>query len=376
MAEVSRGGKCGDRQRSFRAVGGLALAGSFSARGNSKPVTTFAEPAISTTVRNADALRFYWMAFITVSGEPASRHEELARITAQRLRCELVSEARLADTIVSEFGPLETIAEKAWPHLALSILAKLGTEHHLVISSVGSELIFRNLPGTLRVRVMDTEARRLGNLMVDQRLEREEAKELLRRLEAEQASVRKHRFGRAGGRLESFDLVMNGEALDIDQMADVVEAAVRSKGMLEAGLLSAAAEAQMQFQVRLKLARFGIVPPDRVHIEHKEFGHPSEQVFANLLDFYRIAWDYEPRSFPLQWDKDGKVLEAFTPDFYLPEQDLYVELTTMKQANVTKKNRKIRLLRAIYPHVNIQVFYQKDVQDLVIKYGLPERLAQ
>ncbi len=102
---------------------------------------------------------------------------------------------------------------------------------------------------------------------------------------------------------------------------------------------------------------------------------PSEEVFANLLDFYRIAWDYEPRSFPLQWDKDGKVSEAFTPDFYLPEFDLYVELTTMKQANVTKKNRKIRLLRAIYPHVNIQVFYQKDVQDLVMKYRLPERLA-
>jgi hypoxanthine phosphoribosyltransferase len=118
------------------------------------------------------------------------------------------------------------------------------------------------------------------------------------------------------------------------------------------------------------------VPPDRVRLVHKEFGHPSEQVFANLLDFYRIAWEYEPRSFALQWDKDGKVLEAFTPDFYLPEFDLYVELTTMKQANVTKKNRKIRLLRAIYPHVNIQVFYQKDVRDLVIKYGLPERLAQ
>ncbi len=48
----------------------------------------------------------------------------------------------------------------------------------------------------------------------------------------------------------------------------------------------------------------------------------------------------------------------------------------MKQANVTRKNRKIRLLRSIYPHVNIQVFYQKDVQDLVTKYGLPERLAR
>jgi hypothetical protein len=159
---------------------------------------------------------------------------------------------------------------------------------------------------------------------------------------------------------------------------------VKSQGLLDSGPLAAAAAAEVQFRVRLQLARFGIVAPKRPNLdtkelereERKEFGHPSEQVFANLLDFYGIAWDYEPRSFPLQWDKDGKVSEAFTPDFYLPEFNLYVELTTMKQANVTRKNRKIRLLRAIYPHVNIQVFYQKDVQDLVTKYGLPERLAR
>jgi hypoxanthine phosphoribosyltransferase len=161
-------------------------------------------------------------------------------------------------------------------------------------------------------------------------------------------------------------------------MVDLLEAAVKSQGLLDSGPLAAAA-AEVQFRVRLQLARFGIVAPKRPNIERedrKEFGHPSEQVFANLLDFYGIAWEYEPRSFPLQWDKDGKVAEAFTPDFYLPEFNLYVELTTMKQANVTRKNRKIRLLRAIYPHVNIQVFYQKDVQDLVTKYGLPERLAR
>lgn len=316
------------------------------------------------------------MAFISVSGEAGSRHEELARITAQRLGCELVTDARLAETIAPEFGAPGGIPDKAWPHLATSILAKLGTQQNLVISSIGSERLFRNLPGILRVHVVEPQSRRLGNLMVDRGLERAEAKELLERLEAEQAATRKHRFGRSGGRLEGYDLVMNGEALTIEQMADVLESAVQAKGLLEAGFLSLASEAQLQFQVRLKLARYGIVPPDRLNIERKEFGHPSEQVFANLLDFYRIAWDYEPRSFPLQWDKDGKVLEAFTPDFYLPEFDLYVELTTMKQANVTRKNRKIRLLRTIYPHVNIQVFYQKDVQDLVIKYGLPERLAQ
>ena len=99
-------------------------------------------------------------------------------------------------------------------------------------------------------------------------------------------------------------------------------------------------------------------------------------MFANLLDFYRIAWEYEPRSFPIQYDRDGRVLEAFTPDFYLPEFDLYVELTTMKQSLVTKKNRKVRLLRELYPHVNIQVFYQKDFENLIFKYGLAERPVQ
>lgn len=139
---------------------------------------------------------------------------------------------------------------------------------------------------------------------------------------------------------------------------------------------SSAAEAQVQFQARLRLAKFGLRPPDRAEPVRSEFGHPTEEIFARLLDFYRIEWQYEPKSFPLQWDKDGRVIEAFTPDFYLPESDLYIELTTMKQALVTRKNRKIRLLRTIYPHVNIQVFYQKDVQDLILKYGAADRVVK
>jgi hypoxanthine phosphoribosyltransferase len=118
------------------------------------------------------------------------------------------------------------------------------------------------------------------------------------------------------------------------------------------------------------LARFGMTPKGHASLKKAQFYHPSEQIFANLLDFYRIDWEYEPKSFPIAWDASGRVLEAFTPDFYLPESDLYVELTTMKQSLVTKKNRKIRLLREIYPGVNIQVFYLKDLQELVLKYGL------
>jgi cytidylate kinase len=321
------------------------------------------------------------MGFISISGEPGCRHEELARMMAQRLQCELITDSKLSETMSSEFGSGTEIPDKAWPHLATSILARAGTQHHLVMVSVGSEFLLQNIPGVLRAHVIAPESRRVGSLMLDRGLERAEAKIFLRESESQAADLKKRRFGKTGGRsagsrFEGFDLVINADALATDQICDVLESAVRVKRILESGLLSAAGEAQIQFQVRLKLARFGIVPPDRLHVRSKQFGHPSEEVFANLLDFYRIAWDYEPRSFALQWDKDGKIQEAFTPDFYLPEFDLYVELTTMKQAHVTKKNRKIRLLRAIYPHVNIQVFYQKDVQDLVIKYGLPERLAQ
>ena len=141
-------------------------------------------------------------------------------------------------------------------------------------------------------------------------------------------------------------------------------------------MLSPAAEAQIQFQIRLKLARHGLTPPGQVKLKRNTFVHPSEEIFARLLDFYRVAWEYEPRSFPIQWDRDGRVLESFTPDFYLPDFDLYVELTTMKQSLVTKKNRKVKLLREIYPHINIQVFYQKDFQNLIFKYGLADRIGQ
>jgi hypoxanthine phosphoribosyltransferase len=156
----------------------------------------------------------------------------------------------------------------------------------------------------------------------------------------------------------------------------LIQVAAEARRLVEQGLWSEAAEAQLQFQVRLQLAKHGIEPPDRVSLKRGLFSHPSEQIFANLLNFYRIEWEYEPRSFPLQWDKDGRVIESFTPDFYLPELDLYVELTTMKQSLVTKKNRKVKLLRTMYPHLNIQVFYQKDVQNLIFKYGLADRLAK
>jgi hypothetical protein len=85
-----------------------------------------------------------------------------------------------------------------------------------------------------------------------------------------------------------------------------------------------------------------------------------------------VPWEYEPRSFAISWDKDGNPTQFFTPDFYLPDDDLFIEITTMSQKLVTKKNRKVRQLKELYPEINCKVFYQRDYLNLVVKYGLEE----
>jgi hypothetical protein len=104
--------------------------------------------------------------------------------------------------------------------------------------------------------------------------------------------------------------------------------------------------------------------------EPPRFANAAEFECAKILDYHRVPWDYEPRTFVLEEDGEGQVVEAFTPDFYLPEQDLYLEVTVMKQALVTRKNRKLRKLRERYPDVQIKLFYKRDIERLAQRYRL------
>ena len=100
------------------------------------------------------------------------------------------------------------------------------------------------------------------------------------------------------------------------------------------------------------------------------FANEAELECAQILDFHGIPWEYEPHTFTLDVDADGNTLEAFTPDFYLPAYDLYIEITTLNQKLVTKKNRKARRLVEQHPEVSIRVLYQRDYLHLLVKYGL------
>lgn len=99
------------------------------------------------------------------------------------------------------------------------------------------------------------------------------------------------------------------------------------------------------------------------------FAHRSEADFAKLFDFFKVAWRYEPHSFPIVWDGDGNVVESFTPDFYLPEFDLYVEVTTAAARFRTRKNRKMRLLRASYPQIKVKLFAKREVERVLGKFA-------
>ncbi len=105
-----------------------------------------------------------------------------------------------------------------------------------------------------------------------------------------------------------------------------------------------------------------------------DFAHPVERKFARLLDAHGIEWLYEPHTFVLERDEEGRVRESFTPDFYLPDLDLYVECTVMRQARTNRKRRKaLRAQRQA--GVPVEVLYRRDLARLARRWGL-HRLLQ
>src|SRR5215212_6028947 len=114
-----------------------------------------------------------------------------------------------------------------------------------------------------------------------------------------------------------------------------------------------------------------LLPPLRWLLQPNDdrFAHPAEIELARLLTFYGLRWAYEPTTFAVRWGRDGRPVEFVTPDFFLPEHDLYLELTTMRQRLVTRKNRKFRLLRQTYPNVRVRLLYLRDFKRLRDVYG-------
>ncbi len=324
------------------------------------------------------------MAIVTFSQQHGSRGEPVAREVAHRLGFSLITPAKVDEIIHERYQldyslsgeisqtPREHETSKVFANLISAILTDLAVLNDVVVLECGGQFIFRAFPNALHLRIIAPRDIRAHNIMQDCNISFEQA---LRDLESH--DLRHARFLRASFRRpsetpERYDLVINTGALDIEQAVELVLVAIRLKKLADYGMVSSETvqKAKLRNQIRLLRAL------TKLSIESNQsltqFAHPSELVFARLLDFYGIHWRYEPRTFPLQYDDKGNIVEAFSPDFYLPDSDLYVELTTMKQSLVTKKNRKVKRLRELYPDIKIRLLYQKDFEDLIFKYTTRE----
>jgi cytidylate kinase len=184
----------------------------------------------------------------------------VAQLAAQRLGFTHLSAERVEAMLEEEFGAESVLNSKSWADMAASLLLRAATESHLVIGVDGAERIFRDFPALLRVRVVAPLQRRLGNLMLDDGLDRAAARVALRDRESQLKIARKARFGLATAPPQSLDMVLNAESLDGAQMAALIAAGVEARSLTAHGFLSPAAEAQLQFHIRLRLAKHGIEP--------------------------------------------------------------------------------------------------------------------
>jgi cytidylate kinase len=320
------------------------------------------------------------VSIITFSQQHASGGEAIAREVAHRLGFTLVTPAKVDEIIRERYQldyslsgeisetPRENETSKLFANLISAILTDMAVLNDLIVLECGGQFIFRAFPNAIHIRIIAPRDIRAHNIMEASGVSFTPALEEMEEHDRRHARFLRTSFRRPTETPERYDLLVNTGALSVEQAVDLILYAVKLKKLADYGMVSSETieRAKLRNQIRLLRAL------TKLSIERNQsltqFAHPSEMIFARLLDFYGIRWQYEPRTFPLQYDERGNIIEAFSPDFYLPDSDLYVELTTMKQSLVTKKNRKMKRLKELYPEIRIRLLYQKDFEDLIFKY--------
>jgi len=305
------------------------------------------------------------MAIVTISRQIGSGGDEIAARLANELGFTLVDQGLLVPLMQehglskAEFEELDEERsgrvgqdrEESRVHVDLlpTLIADLAAEKDLVVLGRGGQFIFRGFPGALHVRVVAAAEERVKRLMEERGLDERSAVALVQESDKARREFIEYYYGEDWDVPAHYDLIMNTDRLSLGVATQMIRLTVEKMDLIGKG---------------------GEIGSWLETSKPVSFAHPSEEEFAKVLDFYRIRWVYEPKAFPVAWDESGKVTEAFAPDFYLADFDLYIELTTLKQSLVTAKNRKIRRFRELYPEVRLKVFYGRDYRSLLAKYGL------
>jgi len=334
------------------------------------------------------------MAIITISRLTGSGGREIATATAKALNFQFIDRDGM-DVVIDQQFPVRTEQlsrikkdRRVYQEMVRSAIAEVAAAHNVVVLGSGAQFLFSRVAASLHVQIVAPLPYRIARVMRLGNVDRPSAETIIEERDREKETFIRTLYGKDWRDPSYYDLVLNIDHFSNEIAAEIIVKAAQAKG-IEATAVELPAHLREEIlTTKLDVAQMADSDEDRASLvaavaekqpledRLPEFAHPSEREFARVMDFYRIRWEYEPRTFPIEWDENQNVVKAFTPDFYLPDLDLFIELTTMKQSLVTKKNRKVRLLRELYPEVNIKILYERDYKNLIWKYGLSNGEAE
>ena len=328
------------------------------------------------------------MAIITISRLTGSGGREIATATAKALNFQFIDRDGM-DVVIDQQFPVRTEQlsrikkdRRVYQEMVRSAIAEVAAAHNVVVLGSGAQFLFARVAASLHVQIVAPLPYRIARVMRLGNVDRPEAEKIIEERDREKETFIRTLYGKDWRDPSYYDLVLNIDYFSNEIAAEIIVKAAQAKGIEATAVELPARLREEILTTKLDVAQMADTEEDRASpvaavaekqpLEDRlpEFAHPSEREFARVMDFYRIRWEYEPRTFPIEWDENQNVVKAFTPDFYLPDLDLFIELTTMKQSLVTKKNRKVRLLKELYPEVNIKILYERDYKNLIWKYGL------
>lgn len=308
------------------------------------------------------------MPVITISRQRGSFGSEVAAALAQKLGWELITGETVMPAFLSEATKHERhmLTESAKFYLTPAYTGESFIElvsrrlkdhvktHPSVVVGFGSQAIFAGHKDALHIRIYAPKPVRVSRIKKQYRVSEEQALQILALADRKQQKFYTTLFGLELCDAMRYDLMLNTAALSVDECVAAIVA------LKEQHALRQRIEQETQEQNGALCNVMGA----------PLMKNQSEAEFARLLDMYHIDWIYEPKTFPVEWDAGGHVISAFSPDFYLPKFDTYIELTTMNQKYVTAKNKKVKRLKELYPGINIKLVYKKDFSSLVERFHL------
>lgn len=306
------------------------------------------------------------MPIITISRQMGSLGDEIAESLARKLDWELITRSHLIDRFFAEFADAsqrhmlnesakfyltEVEGKGTYKDLLEQSLYDLAGIQSAILVGFGSQVIFADDARAIHVRVIAPERTRLNRIRKQFHVTEEEARSIL-----SMADKKHKRF---------VSTVFGADLTDPAHYHITLNTGMLSEDECVTSLVALQQEHELRFRMRSENEESDTLD----HMtELSVFRNPSEAEFARILDMYQIEWKYEPKTFPVEWDAEGNITLAFSPDFYLPKFDTYLELTTMSQRYVTEKNRKLKKVRELYPGINIRIVYKKDFISLIERF--------